>query len=122
MDREEIRGLFSAVQKLLAVPLQFVRLDQDDGGVGGQIVGQLSLALAGPTKHRQLDLFKSFQRALGGHVTDIRRTEFAGLTLGTLPEGHWRILGPGEIHSLRKRVDRALKAKSEQENPGGNRR
>jgi 23S rRNA pseudouridine2605 synthase len=70
-------------------------------------------------KKRQI---RRMVQALGGHVTDIRRTDFAGLTIGTLPEGHWRLLGPGEIHALRKRVEKAHIEKDKQEKPGGNRR
>lgn len=85
-------------------------------------------------KKRQIRLMV---RALGGHVTDIRRTAFAGLQLASLQEGQWRELGPGEVHSLKKRVAKAQHAQQErkpnkdrkpqstkarQEKPGGKRR
>ncbi len=48
-------------------------------------------------------------RALGGRVSDLRRTNFAGLELGVLPEGAWRQLGRKEVAALRRRVDASAK-------------
>ena len=42
-------------------------------------------------------------RALGAHVYDLRRVEFAGISLGILPEGHWRELSRAETDRLRRR-------------------
>ena len=50
-------------------------------------------------------------RALGGHVIDIRRVDFAGVLLDNLPEGQWRQLRPGEVRALRARVAGAKRAK-----------
>lgn len=51
-------------------------------------------------KKRQI---RRMVRALGGRVADLRRVEFAGLTLGTLPEGMWRELSKAEADGLRRR-------------------
>jgi 23S rRNA pseudouridine2605 synthase len=50
-------------------------------------------------KKRQIRLMV---RAIGAHVFDLRRVEFAGLGLGDLPEGKWRELSAPEIAKLRK--------------------
>ncbi len=49
-------------------------------------------------------------RAVGGHVTNLRRIEFAGLKLGDLPEGKWRELSRAEVTEIKKRI--SLEGKS----------
>ncbi|MEW5900490.1 MAG: pseudouridine synthase [Acidobacteriota bacterium] len=46
-------------------------------------------------------------RAVGHPVLELRRTEFAGLTLGKLRPGEWRLLEPPEVRRLRKLVNLA---------------
>ena len=42
--------------------------------------------------------------ALGNHVDALHRPSFAGLTLGDLPEGEWRLLAPNELAEQRSTV------------------
>jgi 23S rRNA pseudouridine2605 synthase len=46
-------------------------------------------------------------RAVGHPVLELRRVEFAGLTLKDLKPGQWRHLEPGEVRRLKKLVDLA---------------
>lgn len=43
-------------------------------------------------------------RAVGHPVLELRRVEFAGLGVKSLKKGAWRLLEPGEVRRLRKRV------------------
>jgi pseudouridine synthase len=52
---------------------------------------------------RKREVRKMFE-ALGHPVKDLRRIEFAGLTLEGLRPGAWRLLDAGEIRRLRKRA------------------
>jgi pseudouridine synthase len=114
MTKKDMEKLSSGVdlEEGRTSPAQLEEVRMDKGRISFRIVLKEG-------KKRQI---RRMVQALGGHVTDLRRTEFAGLTLGTLPEGHWRILSPGEVHALRKRVTKAMAANDKQEKPGGNRR
>ncbi len=52
---------------------------------------------------RKREVRKMFE-ALGHPVKDLKRTEFAGLTLEGLRPGAWRLLDAGEVRRLRKRA------------------
>lgn len=52
---------------------------------------------------RKREVRKMFE-ALGHPVRDLKRTEFAGLTLEGLKPGGWRFLDAGEVRRLRKRA------------------
>lgn len=52
---------------------------------------------------RKREVRKMFE-ALGHPVRDLRRIEFAGLTLEGLSPGAWRFLDAGEVRRLRKRA------------------
>jgi 23S rRNA pseudouridine2605 synthase len=52
---------------------------------------------------RKREVRKMFE-ALGHPVKDLRRIEFAGLTVEGLRPGAWRLLDAGEIRRLRKRA------------------
>lgn len=41
-------------------------------------------------------------RAVGGHVAELERVSFGGLTAGDLPEGSWRVLKKEEVERLRR--------------------
>lgn len=56
-------------------------------------------------------------RALGGHVIDLKRIQFAGIELGALPEGSWRRLRPGEVGALRKRLVQSARKATKPKNP-----
>ena len=44
-------------------------------------------------------------KAVGGRVTVLTRVSFAGIVLGDLPEGGYRVLKPHEVRSLRRGVE-----------------
>jgi len=48
--------------------------------------------------------------AVGHPVSSLRRTKFAGVELEGLPSGAFRVLLPGEIKALRKKVETKVKA------------
>jgi 23S rRNA pseudouridine2605 synthase len=52
---------------------------------------------------RKREVRKMFE-ALGHPVKDLKRVEFAGLTLEGLKPGAWRLLDAGEVRRLRKRA------------------
>ncbi len=52
---------------------------------------------------RKREVRKMFE-ALGHPVKDLKRIEFAGLTLEGLKPGAWRVLDAGEVRRLRKRA------------------
>ncbi len=52
---------------------------------------------------RKREVRKMFE-ALGHPVRDLKRIEFAGLTLEGLKPGAWRLLDAGEVRRLRKRA------------------
>jgi 23S rRNA pseudouridine2605 synthase len=43
-------------------------------------------------------------KAVGGRVTVLTRVSFAGIVLGNLPEGGYRVLKPHEVRALRRSV------------------
>jgi 23S rRNA pseudouridine2605 synthase len=47
--------------------------------------------------------------AIGHPVSSLRRTAFAGIELEGLPAGSHRVLLPGEVKALRKRVSGKVK-------------
>jgi len=48
--------------------------------------------------------------AVGHPVSSLRRTKFAGVELEGLPSGAFRVLLPGEVKALRKKVETKVKA------------
>jgi len=48
--------------------------------------------------------------AVGHPVSSLRRTKFAGVELEGLPSGAFRVLLPGEVKALRKKVETKIKA------------
>jgi len=49
-------------------------------------------------------LVRRMFEALGAEVITLKRSEFAGLTLGDLRPGRWRFLKMKEVNTLRTRV------------------
>jgi 23S rRNA pseudouridine2605 synthase len=77
----------------------------EEAGSDGEKKSRFRIAIREGRK-RQIRLMV---RALGGHVSDLRRVAFAGLELGSLPEGSWRALRPGEIRALKGRLVESAK-------------